>query len=189
MSNTLKERIIIAYVTCLGAGFLPKSPGTFGTAAAFLLLPLVFWSNNRKDIDVSLFPFNNTAQVYWGWPLSFYLWLAIIGFMFLIGCLASSFYMKSRRPLIHDPKEIVIDEFVAQLLLIILVTYKIYLNDTLVTYVMSFIIFRFFDIVKPGPIGLIDKGVKGGYGVMVDDLVAAIFTFLVLIFLSFVKII
>ena len=45
---------------------------------------------------------------------------------------------------------------------------------------IGFVLFRFFDIVKPGPIGWIDKNVHGGLGVMLDDIVAAIFSLAIL---------
>ena len=50
----------------------------------------------------------------------------------------------------------------------------------------AFILFRFFDIVKPGPIRWIDKNIHGGLGVMLDDLVAAIATLIVIHFFMWV---
>lgn len=44
----------------------------------------------------------------------------------------------------------------------------------------AFVAFRFFDIVKPPPIGYFDRTMKGGFGVMLDDLLAAFYTLLVL---------
>ena len=44
----------------------------------------------------------------------------------------------------------------------------------------AFLLFRFFDIVKPWPIRWIDKRARGGFGIMIDDVVAAIFTLFVL---------
>ncbi|BBL34919.1 phosphatidylglycerophosphatase A [Nitrosomonas stercoris] len=44
----------------------------------------------------------------------------------------------------------------------------------------AFLLFRFFDIVKPAPIGYLDKKLKGGLGVMLDDLLAAFYTLLCL---------
>ena len=46
--------------------------------------------------------------------------------------------------------------------------------------VCGFLLFRLFDIWKPWPIGMIDRRVRGGMGIMADDIVAGIFTFLVL---------
>jgi phosphatidylglycerophosphatase A len=50
---------------------------------------------------------------------------------------------------------------------------------------VAFLLFRFFDIAKPGPVGVCDRlfkggGYKGGFGIMLDDLVAAFCTLLVL---------
>ena len=44
----------------------------------------------------------------------------------------------------------------------------------------AFLLFRFFDIFKPWPIRQIDKKVSGGFGIMVDDIVAALFTIVIL---------
>ena len=46
--------------------------------------------------------------------------------------------------------------------------------------VAAFVLFRFFDIVKPPPIRQVDRALKGGFGVMLDDVVAAFYTLLVL---------
>jgi phosphatidylglycerophosphatase A len=43
-----------------------------------------------------------------------------------------------------------------------------------IKYLICFALFRFFDIVKPFPVGWIDRNVKGGLGVMLDDVVAGI---------------
>lgn len=45
---------------------------------------------------------------------------------------------------------------------------------------IGFCLFRFFDIVKPGPIGWVDKNVQGGFGVMLDDLLAALCSLIIL---------
>lgn len=48
------------------------------------------------------------------------------------------------------------------------------------TVIVGFLLFRFFDIIKPGPIGWIDKNCHGGWGVMLDDWIAAIASLVVL---------
>ena len=50
----------------------------------------------------------------------------------------------------------------------------------------AFVLFRFFDIVKPGPIRWVDKIIHGGFGVMLDDLLAALSTLAILYFLTWV---
>lgn len=68
----------------------------------------------------------------------------------------------------HDSKEIVIDEVVGYLIAMT------WLPLTWQSFVLGFVFFRFFDIVKPFPIGWLDKNMKGGFGVVADDLVAGI---------------
>ncbi|TMP71409.1 phosphatidylglycerophosphatase A, partial [Pseudoalteromonas ruthenica] len=48
------------------------------------------------------------------------------------------------------------------------------------TLLAGFVLFRFFDIVKPGPIKLLDKRLKGGWGIMADDILAGIFSLICL---------
>jgi len=84
-----------------------------------------------------------------------------------------------------DAKEIVIDEFVGQniplfFLLFIPLNTATYNKDFIILIVLSFIFFRFFDILKPYPINLIDKKMKNGLGVMLDDVIAGIFSALLI---------
>ena len=48
----------------------------------------------------------------------------------------------------------------------------------------AFVLFRFFDIIKPWPIGQIDRKVSGGFGIMIDDIVAALFAMIILALLQ-----
>lgn len=73
---------------------------------------------------------------------------------------------------IHDAPEIVIDEFAGQWVAMLPLTLFPFGWQELA---LSFVFFRVFDIVKPWPIGPLDKRVSGGFGVMVDDLVAGLF--------------
>jgi phosphatidylglycerophosphatase A len=50
------------------------------------------------------------------------------------------------------------------------------LPTTWLTVLLGFVVFRFFDILKPWPIKLLDKNVSGGFGIMVDDVLAGIFS-------------
>ena len=53
-------------------------------------------------------------------------------------------------------------------------------------WLIAFLLFRFFDIFKPFPINLIDKKVKNGLGVVLDDVVAGIYTITILAAIFFV---
>jgi phosphatidylglycerophosphatase A len=76
---------------------------------------------------------------------------------------------------IDDPSPVVWDEIVAFWLVLLMVT-----PATFTGQLWAFIVFRFFDTVKPPPIGYFDRRLKGGFGIMFDDLVAAFFTLLVI---------
>ena len=68
-----------------------------------------------------------------------------------------------------DPGWVVIDEIAAQWLVLLVVPQRMWL------YGAAFIAFRLFDIWKPFPVSWCDRNVKGGFGVMLDDVAAAIY--------------
>jgi len=70
---------------------------------------------------------------------------------------------------VHDHGGIVIDEVAGYLVTMIAVPVNLW------TLVAAFVVFRFFDIIKPWPIGWLDRRVQGGLGIMVDDLLAGIY--------------
>jgi len=56
-------------------------------------------------------------------------------------------------------------------------------TSSLIALLIAFILFRFFDIIKPPPIGWADKKVAGGLGIMLDDIIAGIMAAIVWIIL------
>ncbi|MBB5457421.1 MULTISPECIES: phosphatidylglycerophosphatase A [unclassified Paraburkholderia] len=100
-------------------------------------------------------------------------WGVLIGVGFLGGIALCGFTAK--RLGVEDPSAVVWDEIVAFWLVLLMVT-----PATLTGQVWAFLIFRFFDMVKPPPIGYFDRRLKGGFGIMFDDLIAAFFTLLVI---------
>ncbi len=68
----------------------------------------------------------------------------------------------------HDPSEIVIDEVIGQAIAVL------WIEPKLISLAIAFGLFRFFDILKPGPIGWIDKKVKGPLGTLGDDMIAGL---------------
>jgi phosphatidylglycerophosphatase A len=74
----------------------------------------------------------------------------------------------------HDHSMIVIDETVGYFIAAAAV------NGSALSFFLAFLLFRFFDAVKPWPIGWIDKKVSGAFGVMIDDVVAGILSAFVL---------
>ena len=75
---------------------------------------------------------------------------------------------------VHDHSGIVWDEFCGLWITMIAVP------TTWQWLVAGFVLFRFFDIIKPWPINLLDKHVTGGFGIMIDDVMAAFYSWLIL---------
>ncbi|OZB03948.1 MAG: phosphatidylglycerophosphatase A [Idiomarina sp. 34-48-12] len=75
---------------------------------------------------------------------------------------------------VHDHPAIVWDEIAGYMIAMIALPFTWY------NVLGAFILFRFFDIVKPGPIGWCDRHLKGGAGIMVDDLLAGVASAIVL---------
>ncbi|NML33669.1 phosphatidylglycerophosphatase A [Paraburkholderia sp. G-4-1-8] len=100
-------------------------------------------------------------------------WGALIVVGFVGGIALCGFTAK--RLAVEDPSAVVWDEIVAFWLVLLMVT-----PATLTGQLWAFIVFRFFDMVKPPPIGYFDRRLKGGFGIMFDDLIAAFFTLLVI---------
>ena len=105
-------------------------------------------------------------------PLAFELQIGFVITLFFLGFHASNITSKNLR--IKDPSCIVIDEIVAMLLILI------FINTDLISFALSFILFRFFDIKKPFPINWVDRHVGGGLGIMLDDIIAALPTIIII---------
>jgi phosphatidylglycerophosphatase A len=98
-------------------------------------------------------------------------WLVLL-LMFLVGIELCN--RVSRKLGVHDHGGIVWDEIVGYCLSIAFVPLQWQ------WFLAAFVIFRFFDIYKPWPIRQLDRKVSGGLGIMIDDVVAGIFTIVVL---------
>ena len=75
---------------------------------------------------------------------------------------------------VHDHPAIVWDEFVGFFITILMI--PVSWQSVLV----GFVLFRFFDIVKPWPISFVDKKVAGGFGIMIDDVIAGFFALIIM---------
>lgn len=92
--------------------------------------------------------------------------------LFILGWWASGVYMQQTGE--HDPKEIVIDEVAGMALALLTAPL------TPMACILAFALFRFFDALKPWPISLADKHIKGAFGVMFDDTLAGLATLVIL---------
>ncbi|MDP6787770.1 MAG: phosphatidylglycerophosphatase A [Rhodospirillales bacterium] len=98
------------------------------------------------------------------------------GALFVIGLWAASVYVRHDRE--ADPGAVVIDEVAGQWLVLVAVP------PEFVLYGAGFVLFRIADIVKPWPASWIDRRLKGGLGVMLDDTAAALYAGVALYALS-----
>ena len=108
--------------------------------------------------------------------INYNLLFLVIPILFILGIKASDIYQSKTGE--QDSSVIVIDEVVGQLIAMLTV-----LDNFLLIFV-SFLLFRFFDIFKPWPASFFDKKMKNGKGVMLDDVVAGIYTLLILIMIE-----
>ncbi len=99
---------------------------------------------------------------------------------FVVGWIATNSYLTHTDA--KDPKEIVIDEVAGMWFLLS------FMYPTWESYLVGFALFRFFDVVKPWPVSWADKKVKGGLGVMLDDIFAAAYPITVLALIIIVSV-
>ena len=145
--------IATAIGTVLGVGYLRPAPGTWGS-----LVPL---------------PLAYGLHLVGGFPL--------LAAMTLIctaaGLWAAAEMTRGKEDL--DPSEFVMDELAGQFLALWAISYPSWAHGIDITalwpgWVTAFVLFRLFDILKPGPVGWADRK-KGALGVMMDDVIAGIF--------------
>ena len=155
------NQINLFFVTFFGVGFIKFAPGTFASIITTILLFISFHLLNISSDIILIFLFF----------ILFYAFYAI-----------SSFIKKISK---KDPKEVVIDEVIGQSIPIYL--YEIShsttkdFSDALNFYFIIFVLFRFFDIVKPYPVNYFDKNFKNSFGVIMDDVCAGFYVVLVII--------
>lgn len=100
-------------------------------------------------------------------PTNAMIYAAIVALMFVVGVWLCDTCAKNLA--VHDHPAIVWDEWVGYLVTMFMVPRSFWL------IALGFVLFRLFDILKPWPIGMLDKQVDGGMGIMLDDVVAGVF--------------
>jgi phosphatidylglycerophosphatase A len=140
--------------TCFGLGWLPVAPGTWGSlppAIVFGVLMYLCVPGIATTIVMAV--------------------LTVVGCVACICCAPASIAVTGWQ----DPGEVVMDEFAAQALTFLAVPLLVPRNlcgwESLVIAAFGFLMFRLFDIVKPGPIRRLER-LPAGWGVLADDLVA-----------------
>ena len=155
------DKIGLALLTLFGIGHIKYAPGTVASFVTCLIYyPLIL------------------IKINFIYLLIIFLILLIYSII-LIDKLSHHFKEK-------DPKEIVIDEFIGQSIPIYYFIWNINHNYWGVFIFIAFILFRFFDILKPFPINIIDKKMKNGLGVVLDDIIAGIYTSITILIFGYV---
>jgi len=128
----------------LGLGLVPKAPGTFGSLGALPLFYLYVTLNISLPVQVLII---------------------------VLTTIVSSFIIQKVQDKTgaHDQGWIVVDEVLGMLVAWLFVT-----KTTVLSALLVFLFFRFFDIVKVWPANIADKRIHNGFGVIADDLVAGL---------------
>ena len=154
-------------VTMFGLGKIKFMPGTFGSLATTALL---FYLFHMLKISPNI--------ILIGWII-----------IFIYSFYAVSTHTKDNKD--KDPGEIIIDEFLGQSIPIYL--YEIShgttkeADEAIVYYSLFFILFRYFDIMKPFPVSYFDKNFKNSFGVIMDDICAGFYVVLTLVCFMIIK--
>jgi len=155
------------FVTMLGLGKIKFIPGTFGSFATLIILYYLFHIVNISPNIILVF--------------------LIIIFIYSFYAVSSHIENNDNK----DPGEIIIDEFIGQSIPIYL--YEIShgtektSNEAIIFYGICFILFRYFDIMKPFPVSFFDKNFKNSFGVIMDDVCAGFYVVLSLICFMILK--
>jgi phosphatidylglycerophosphatase A len=152
-NNAQKTKSAWAFATFFGAGYFPKGPGTAGSVAAILLA----W-------PLMLAGFTNVS-------------FAALAMVALFPAIRASSVVATESGR-KDPQIVVIDEVLGQWL-----TLGGALRLNWRSLLLALALFRFFDILKPPPIRLIER-IPGGAGIVLDDMMAGVFGALVLFVLQ-----
>jgi len=150
-----------------GLGKIKFIPGTFGSLATTIFLFYLFHTLNISSNIVLI-----------GWII-----------IFIYSFYAISTHTKDSKN--KDPGEIIIDEFLGQSIPIYL--YEIShetikdSDEAIIYYTIFFILFRYFDIVKPFPVSFFDKNFKNSFGVIMDDICAGLYVVLTLVCFMIIK--
>ena len=155
------------FVTIFGLGKIKYMPGTFGSLVTTIILYYLFHILNLST--------------------NFILIVLIIIFIYSFYAVSSHIENSENK----DPGEIIIDEFLGQPIPIYLyeISHGVTKNDdeAIIYYLLFFILFRYFDIMKPFPVSFFDKNFKNSFGVIMDDICAGFYVVLTLVCFMIIK--
>ncbi|MBE8163288.1 MAG: phosphatidylglycerophosphatase A [Bdellovibrionaceae bacterium] len=145
-----KNKKLPYFIVTLGG--VGNLPKAPGTWGSLVALPSIFYLSSQS----------------WVMQITFILLLFLLSLVFIKKYLVSSHCPN------QDPKEVVIDEFLGMHIAVLGFPFHFSLIAT------AFLLFRCLDIIKPFPIGFVDKNIKGAFGILLDDILAALVTWSIL---------
>jgi len=154
----MKIQLAKAIATSLGFGYGPKAPGTFGALFGVIVYIILAYYFDIVELGLQ----SNSLD---------YLLIALIVIATAIGTWSAGVLEPEWG---HDDGKIVIDETLGVWITLLFVPFS-WLN-----VLMAFILFRFFDILKPLGVKTIDKKLHSPFSVMLDDILAGIYAALTL---------
>ena len=148
------NKISQIFSTLFFIGYVKWAPGTIGSLFSLIIITFLHNIVNKNEFII--------------------LFICIL----LMATICIKIYSKSVNK--HDAKEIIIDEFLG-IYLIIIFSYDFeILNNEFIKILLIFLFFRIFDILKPFPANWIDNNLKNSYGIIIDDIIAGIYTIILL---------
>ena len=161
------KKINILISTFFGYGYLTKIPGTITSAVTTIFIYVAYEILEYKDLKFSII---------------FFILLFFYSF-YAVKDSETEFQNK-------DPRQIVIDEVLGQSMPLILLLYLNQTNQINISiefyYIISLLSFRFFDILKPFPVNYFDKNHKNYFGIIMDDIMAGLYSMIVVYLVSLI---
>ena len=159
------KKINVLLSTFFGYGYLTKIPGTVTSAITTIFLYIAYEVLEYTDLKFSIIFF-------------------ILLFIYSFSAVRDSEPEFENK----DPRQIVIDEVLGQSMPLVLLLYLNQNNQISVSvevyYILSFVFFRFFDILKPFPVSYFDKNHKNYFGIIMDDIVAGLYSAMLIYLVS-----
>ena len=159
------KKINVLVSTFFGCGYITKIPGTITSIVTTILIYLTYEYLGFTDLKFLVI---------------FFILLFLYSF-YAVKDSESEFKNK-------DPRQIVIDEVLGQSMPLILVLYLNQNNQLNIQieiyYVLSLLFFRLFDILKPFPVSYFDKNFKNYFGIIMDDIMAGLYSMLLIYLIS-----
>jgi phosphatidylglycerophosphatase A len=165
-ARSATDYLALVLATC-GVGYLPLAPGTWGSLVGIGFYVLVRGAALKFFFAIAKPPIHDLGSIYYG---VIAVELIAVCLLILVGTWAASRTEKLSAK--KDPGKVVVDEVAGQFIALLPVPFMF--EQAWWSIILAFILFRFFDIVKPYPARRLES-LESGLGIMADDIVAGIY--------------